>query len=125
MESTSTIVRLRSLPMSERREELESTILSVLRAALLMNEDEPISTSQSFFDMGLSSLALTEAKERLEGMLGCRISANVLFNSPTVEQMTEHLADEVLTDLFAGPETAAVGDGKRPLWDDVMRDASQ
>jgi acyl carrier protein len=125
MESTSTIVRLRSLPMSERREELESTILSVLRAALLMNEDEPISTSQSFFDMGLSSLALTEAKERLEGMLGCRISANVLFNSPTVEQMTEHLADEVLTDLFAEPETAAVGDGKRPLWDDVMRDASQ
>jgi acyl carrier protein len=125
MESTSTIVRLRSLPMSERREELESTILSVLRAALLMNEDEPIPTSQSFFDMGLTSLALTEAKERLEGMLGCHISATVLFNSPTVEQMTDHLADEVLTDLFDEPDSAGPGNGKRPLWDDVMRDACQ
>ncbi len=124
MESTSTIVRLRSLPMSERREELESTILSVLRAALLMNEDEPISPSQSFFEMGLTSLALTEAKERLEGMLGCHISATVVFNSPTVEQMTDHLADEVLTELFAEPEPAS-GNGRRPLWDDVMRDVRQ
>jgi hypothetical protein len=40
--------------------------------------------------------------------------------------MTDHLADEVLTDLFAEPISGGgLGDGKRALWDDVMRDVHQ
>jgi acyl carrier protein len=128
MESTVTIVRLRSLPLSERREELETMIVSVLKSALLMGEDEELSTSESFFEMGLTSLAITEAKEHLESLLGCRISATVLFNSPTIERMTDHLIEGVLSDLFEQSPAAEPADdanGRRALWDDVMRDVCE
>jgi acyl carrier protein len=126
MQSTVTIVRLRSMPVSERREELETMIVSVLKSALLMGEDEELSTSESFFDLGLTSLALTESKEHLESLLGCRISATVLFNSPTIDSLAEHLAGEVLPELFTGEPSQKEEPGeRRALWDDVMRDVCE
>ncbi|WP_246001534.1 acyl carrier protein [Allorhizocola rhizosphaerae] len=119
------IVRLRSLPLSERREALESMIIAVLKSSLLMGEDEQLSTSESFFDMGLTSLQLTEAKEHLEAELACQISATVVFNNPTIDSMTHYLADEVLPDLFiesAHGDTSGEPPEHRALWDDVMRD---
>ncbi|MFJ1795212.1 acyl carrier protein [Kitasatospora griseola] len=65
-----------------------------------MAEDEDFPLSESFFDLGLTSLRVTEVKQRLEELLDCSISANVLFNSPTVELMLTYLMTEVLTDLF-------------------------
>ncbi|WP_232734129.1 acyl carrier protein [Kitasatospora sp. CB02891] len=65
-----------------------------------MSEDEDFPLSESFFDLGLTSLRVTEVKQRLEEFLDCSISANVLFNSPTVELMLTYLMTEVLTDLF-------------------------
>jgi len=122
MTSTVDIQRLQSLPLSERREALESIVISVLKKTLLMDEDEPMSTTDSFFDMGLTSLGLTEAKQQLETLLDCGISATVLFNSPTVERLTDYLADEVLPGLFKEPDQIdADGHNRGALWDDVMR----
>ncbi|MEU4260492.1 MULTISPECIES: acyl carrier protein [Streptomycetaceae] len=66
-----------------------------------MTADEEFPMSESFFDMGFTSLRVTEAKERLEQRLGCSISSTVLFNNPTAEQLVEYLMSDLLADLFA------------------------
>ncbi len=78
------------------RESLEATLEREFRAALLMTEDDELPFDQSFFDLGLTSLGITELKERLEYLLGCEINTNVLFNSPTIERLLEHLAERLL-----------------------------
>jgi acyl carrier protein len=90
------VLELRELPRSERREALEELVVEQFRATLLMDEDEDFPDTESFFDMGLTSLLIAEVKERLEQTLQCSISANVLFNSPTVRRLVDHLAVDVL-----------------------------
>lgn len=96
--------RLCELPLSERREGLEQLVAAEFRTTLMMADDEDLPFDTSYFDLGLTSLRITEIKEWLEAQLGRKISTNVLFNSPTMESLIAYLADEVLADLF-GPMT--------------------
>jgi len=95
------IERLYELPPAERRAGLEDLVVSEFRTTLMMDDDEDIPFDTSYFELGFTSLGITEIKERLESQLGCSVSTNVLFNSPTVERLIAYLADEVLTDIFA------------------------
>jgi hypothetical protein len=100
--NTLAIKRLRELPLSERREELEGLVVMEFKSTLMMTEEEDLPFDMSYFELGFTSLRITEIKERLETQLGQKISTNVLFNSPTMERLISYLADEVLADLF-GP----------------------
>jgi acyl carrier protein len=95
------IDQLRELPPSERREGLEDLVATEFRTTLMMTDDEDLPFDVSFFELGCTSLRITEIKERLETRLDRRISTNVLFNSPTMERLVAYLAGEVLADLFA------------------------
>lgn len=97
---TPTIEMLRACPRSERYDALEAVVTGEFKATLLMSDDEQLDLDESYFDAGFTSLRITEIKERLEALLGCDISTNVLFNSPTVERLLEHLTGEVLIGLF-------------------------
>jgi acyl carrier protein len=101
--------QLARLPRSDRRDALAALVAAEFRAALLMTEDEELSLEDSFFDLGLSSLRLTELKERLEALLGRPISANELFNRPTVARLLDHLTERVLGDLFGDAPVATAG----------------
>lgn len=94
------IERLHGLPPSERREGLEEIVVTEFRTTLMMAEDEDLPPDMSFFELGFTSLGLTEIKERLETQLDCQVSTNAFFNSPTMERLVSYLADEVLADLF-------------------------
>src|SRR5580658_1541804 len=87
---------LYDLPLTERREGLEGLVVSEFKASLMMADDEDLPFDMSYFELGFTSLRITEIKEGLERQLGCAISTNVLFNSPTVESLISYLADEVL-----------------------------
>jgi len=100
-QSTPTIEQLQSLPWSERRDALESVVVEQFRATLLMDDDEDLPLDESYFELGFTSLRITEIKQRLEDLLGCEISTNLLFNTPTIEQLLEHLVDDGLPELFA------------------------
>jgi acyl carrier protein len=115
---TPTIQQFQSLPWSERRDALESVVLAEFRATLLMDDDEDLPLDESFFDLGFTSLRVTEIKQRLEDLLGCAISTNVLFNSPTVDQLMEHLTGGALGALFGvdEPATASGPAPYRALW---------
>ncbi|MFG2000478.1 acyl carrier protein [Spirillospora sp. NPDC048911] len=94
------IERLHELPPSERRGELEELVITEFKTTLMMTEDDELPLDMSYFELGFTSLGLTEIKERLETQLGRPVSTNVLFNSPTMERLLSYLADEVLADLF-------------------------
>lgn len=92
---TSTIDRLRELPANEREEALEEIVVTEFKAALLMTDEDELPFDQSYFDLGLTSLGLTDTKQRIERILDCEIDANTLFNNPTVEQLLTRLSDDL------------------------------
>lgn len=94
------VARMRALPLHERAEELERLVVAEFRQTLLMADDEPLPLDESYFDLGFTSLRISEIKDRLEGLLGCEISTNTLFNSPTIAQLLAHLTDEAMPWLF-------------------------
>jgi hypothetical protein len=96
------IERLCELPLAERRAGLEDLVVAEFKTTLMMADDEDLPFDMSYFELGFTSLGITEIKERLETQLGRSVSTNVLFNSPTMERLIAYLADEVLTDIF-GP----------------------
>ena len=123
MTDTSEIVHtLRTLPRAERRDALEAVVVEEFKSTLLMPDDEDLPVDQSFFDLGFTSLRITEAKQRLETLLGQPISANVLFNSPTVDELVDYLIAEVLADVLAQSEPSMPVQ-RATLWDNVTEAA--
>ncbi|MDH2428354.1 acyl carrier protein [Sphaerisporangium sp. TRM90804] len=124
----SIVERLQALPVSERAVVLESMVVAEFKETLLMSADEELPLAESYFELGLTSLGLTDVKQRLESLIGKGISSTVLFNSPTVEQLLDHLTAEVMPELFESRPEAAVSAApaeQDALWDDVMRSLYQ
>jgi acyl carrier protein len=90
------------MPWSERRDFLEEIVVGQFRTALLMGQDEYLSMSTSYFDMGLTSLRLTAIRQHLEHELDVGIDATVLFNRPTLNDLVGYL-----TELLASPRRIA------------------
>src|SRR5690242_12012009 len=120
--TTTAVEILQRLPMPDRRTELAAMVTDQFRGVLLMDEDETLEPTESVFALGMSSVLLVQAQERLSALLGVDLSSAVLFNSCTVQQVTQYLASEVLADLFADERplrrAPAPKVRTRLLWDD-------
>ncbi|WP_245001614.1 acyl carrier protein [Streptomyces alfalfae] len=90
-----TLQQFRELPRTELAEEMEQLLVAKFRESLLMDETEDLPLDVSYFDLGLTSLKLTEMRQTLEDVLAVSINANVLFNEPTVSRLIDHLVDAV------------------------------
>ncbi|WP_369392542.1 acyl carrier protein [Streptomyces sp. CG1] len=91
----STSRRLRELPRSELAEEIEGIVLGKFRAVLLMADSEDLPLDISYFDLGLTSLRLTEIRQSLERLLDLSINVSVLFNEPTIAHLVDHLTQAI------------------------------
>ncbi|MER6332992.1 acyl carrier protein [Streptomyces sp. NPDC014983] len=91
----STIHRLRELPRSELSEEIETIVLRKFKVVLLMDDSEDLPVDVSYFDLGLTSLRLTEIRQSLEQLLDLSINVNVLFNEPTITHLVDHLTQAI------------------------------
>ena len=96
---------LLALPAHERQDRLQEILVEQFQRALLMDAGEEFPPDESYFDLGLTSLGLSEVKERLEERLDCEISTTTLFNSPTVDQLMSYLMSEPLAELFSRTST--------------------
>jgi acyl carrier protein len=94
---------LEELPRSERQDMLEVLVLKEFEAVLMVRDGEELPMDQSFFEIGFTSLSLTDVKQRLENLLNRKISTNVLFNRPTVDALLDHLMQDVVVELFDSP----------------------
>ncbi|MFD5622785.1 acyl carrier protein [Streptomyces yangpuensis] len=124
--------RFRRLPRSEWRTELETLVVEEFRTALLMTGAETVPLDQNYFDLGLTSLRATEIKQRLEAGLGVAIDTSVLFGSPTVDRLLDHLLTQPLdgtpapgTEAPAAPAAPAAPDLRKSLVDDLLSDLYQ
>ncbi len=84
---------LREQSRTERRDALEEIVVDYLSDVLELDDGEELVPDRSYFDLGLTSLKLTEAREHLQRLLDVAIDATVLFNEPTVEHLVDHLTD--------------------------------
>jgi acyl carrier protein len=86
--------QLSHLPHAEIVEHLHALVVGEIRETLALSPDDEVPPRASFVDeLGLSSLRLMEIKRRLEEQLGCEISANAVFNRPTVDDLVAYLMD--------------------------------
>ncbi|MGM9444538.1 MULTISPECIES: acyl carrier protein [Streptomyces] len=60
-----------------------------------MDDSEDLPVDISYFDLGLTSLRLTEIRQSLEQLLDLSINVNVLFNEPTITHLVDHLTQAV------------------------------
>jgi acyl carrier protein len=97
------ITRLQQIPRTDRRAALESLVSAEFKRALLMSAEDDLPVDANCFDLGLTSLRATEVKQRLEAELGCELDISLLFGSPTVHQVVEHIAGVALPHIFTGP----------------------
>lgn len=119
---------LLALPESERLDALRELVAAEFRTTLLLDADEELPLDRSYFDLGLTSLRLTEIKRRLEQRLSVAISANTMFNEPTIDQLVGHLRADLLgpaeaaeaAEATTSPAPAPSDD--RALLDDILKD---
>lgn len=122
---------LLDLPRAERRQTVQDLVVAEFKTVLLMTEDDDLPVDVSYFDLGLTSLTITDLKQRLETMLGVELSADLLFNSPTVGRLLDHIFTELLPDVFrtgaaSTTETAGAaspaGSARDALLEEALRD---
>jgi acyl carrier protein len=80
---------------SERAGVLLAGIQSEVARVLGTNVVESIDPQQGFFDMGLDSLMAVELKTRLGAALKLNLPASLMFQSPNIEALAEHLLREL------------------------------
>lgn len=105
--TTTAVQNLLALPGPDRLAGIETLIMAEFGAALRLEPDEPLPMGTPYFELGLTSLQLVEARKRLQELLGVTISANVMFNQPTLEQLISYLARLVLPE--PGPSAESAG----------------
>ncbi len=87
---------LDSADPSERKDLLTDHVRQIVAQVLGFGAYQSIRLEQGFFDMGMDSLTSVELRNRLQASLGCTISSTVAFDYPTVGELVNYLADQVL-----------------------------
>jgi hypothetical protein len=90
------VARLLALPRAERREALAELLVAEFRAVLRFPDDQEFPRRTGFFDLGMTSLRLTEVRQRLVRLLGTRLRVETMFEHATVDSLLDHLVDAVL-----------------------------
>ncbi|MEU8877681.1 type I polyketide synthase [Streptomyces javensis] len=92
--------RLRTLPMSERGEELLRLVRTHAAIVLGHGTTDAVTPNRDFVEMGFDSLTATRLRNRLGSAIGIQVSAAAVFAHPTPSALTEHLLS-----LYGAPRT--------------------
>jgi acyl carrier protein len=109
--------KLKQQPASDRLPLLIAYIQDEV-AKVLRLEPSKLLLEQGFFDMGMDSLMAVELKNRLEVSLGVSLPVTLTFEFPTIKDLAEYLAKEVM-----GWELPAFDDTKLPKKEDERTEA--
>ncbi|MFD7340191.1 type I polyketide synthase, partial [Streptomyces violascens] len=91
--------RFTELAGPERSELISEVITEELVLALGRVGDDSVAPTETFTELGLNSLSAMELRGRLASVTGVKLPVTVLFDHPTVEQLTK-----VLVELMAEAE---------------------
>jgi natural product biosynthesis luciferase-like monooxygenase protein len=94
-QETELIAELRACPQADRMDLLRTVIASMFAESLRLPDADAISRSQSFFDLGCDSILALELTNRLSTVLGRSFPGTLLFTSPNIESLADHLLREI------------------------------
>ena len=97
------------------RSVLAQHVRSVVSQVLGMQDTAEIDPRARLFDLGLESLMAVELRGRFEESLGCPLRPTVLFDYPTIESLSEHLAGKILEARPATTVPAAAAPAASPV----------
>ncbi|AFZ26504.1 polyketide synthase family protein [Cylindrospermum stagnale PCC 7417] len=92
--------QLEAVPVRERKALLVAHVSSHLAQVLGWNPSNPLDRKRSFFEMGMDSLTSIELRNRLQTSLGSSLPSTLVFDYPTLEELVDYLAQEVLSALI-------------------------
>lgn len=98
--------KIRSAPAADQKSILSAHIKICARRVLGLEESAPIQDNVPLQDIGLDSLMALEMRNELAQSLGLTLAAGLLFDYPSVDQLTEHL----LADRIAPAPAIAAAD---------------
>ncbi|MBD9358027.1 beta-ketoacyl reductase [Methylomonas albis] len=84
--------QLESTAVADRRSLLSALVSAEINRVLGAESNRFIAPRQRLFDSGLDSLTAVELKNRLSALLACPLNTTLLFDYPTLEALTNHLA---------------------------------
>nr|VFJ58603.1 MAG: Acyl transferase domain-containing protein [Candidatus Kentron sp. DK] len=110
--SASFLEELRAAPPEKQRDHLRSHIQSELNRVLGFEPGQPMDSDQGFTDIGMDSLMVVEARNRLQAGLKCSLPSTVLFKYPSLDKLVNYIASEILALEFSASSESAMGPDK-------------
>ncbi|MCI3934399.1 type I polyketide synthase [Streptomyces sp. AN091965] len=107
--------RLTALDERAQRALLEDLVRKRAAAVLHRSGSEPIPSDRSFRDLGLTSMAVVELRNRLTESTGLPLPTTVVFDHPTPEALAARLRAEILGVTRPVTEVARAADPDEPL----------
>jgi phthiocerol/phenolphthiocerol synthesis type-I polyketide synthase D len=86
---------LRNLPTKGRARRLETYIQDQIVVVMGLESREEVDWRRGLFEIGMDSLMALELRNRLQSGLGFPISSTLAFDHPTVESISQFLAQEI------------------------------
>ncbi|MER5785057.1 type I polyketide synthase [Streptomyces mobaraensis] len=83
-------------PAEERRDLLVALVRRHAAAVLQFPDAEAIERDAEFFELGLSSMAAVELRNRLVGITGIVLEADTVYDYPTADELAGHLLTEAV-----------------------------
>ncbi|MBW4084439.1 SDR family NAD(P)-dependent oxidoreductase [Paenibacillus sp. S150] len=91
------MIRLSPAPGSQQ---LQETLISLLRQLLLIPEDEQVRSGTGFQDLGVDSLLAVQFRDLLSTEIGLKLPSTIIYDYPTIQ---------LLSDYIMGRQQIAVG----------------
>ncbi len=101
--------------LDERAQLAFLTDLVQAQAAVVLHEPGPVPAGRAFRDLGLTSAAIVELRNRLTASTGLRMPAAAVFDHPTPAALAAWLRAEVLGVPQPAAEPAAAADPGEPI----------
>jgi hypothetical protein len=107
--------RLDEAPPAARRALLADHVQREVEAVLGIVPPARAPIGQGFFDLGMDSLMAVELKNRLQRALARPLLPTLVFDHPSIDALTAHLASELL-----GEASAAAAPSRPPAYDATL-----
>ncbi|MCW3845307.1 polyketide synthase dehydratase domain-containing protein, partial [Micromonospora yasonensis] len=87
--------RLAARPAAEQRQALHDLVLGAVATVIGLESAETVDPGQAFKDLGFTSLAAVELRNRLGTATGLTLPATLVFDRPTPAAVVDHLRELV------------------------------